>query len=184
MPKATATTSIKKNTVIAQNKPLGLLERITITPDTRAKFAEVGKRKPNPQPVETKVVTRHISKEESQEIIEDFLEEQMRNALVSVLLQKKRRLEDRIEQNRIEQEVSAIPLVKRIAPAPYQAPAPPPKDLHFQKQKKMDRKEEVWKVLEHTKIRIDPIFKILLASRTGFHPRIGVSAGRSTTSSR
>ena len=49
MPKATATKSIRKNTVIARNEPLGLLERINLSPDTRAKFAEVGKRKPNPR---------------------------------------------------------------------------------------------------------------------------------------
>ena len=84
MPKATATKSIRKNTIIARNEPIGLLERITISPDTRAKFAEVGKRKPVPRAATPPSIrTPSFTPEESAELIDEFMQECARNALLS-----------------------------------------------------------------------------------------------------
>ena len=161
MPKATATKSYRKNTVIARNEPLGLLERINLSPDTRAKFAEVGKRKPNPRPVTPPpVLHRHISKEEGAELIEEFMAECAEKALVSYLVRKRNRLEDRIAMT------DPVPLIDRIEPVQptYTAPAPPPKDLHFQKKTTLTRKEEVWKVMQATKKRTEPVLNALNAT--------------------
>lgn len=162
MLKATATKSIRKNTIIAQNKPLGLLERITLSPDTRAKFTDVGKRKPVPQPVSDKVYTRPLTEEEKEEIATTFLQDCVRKTILSKLLTESHALEDRIKKNRAEEETRSLLERMEVTPRPeYQAPEPIPEKLHFKKRSTVARQPEVWKKVESTKKRLDPLFKRL-----------------------
>ena len=145
MPKYTAA-----NSTIARNEQTSLYERIYITPATRRQFKDVGKPRKPYNPGERPLVQRILSKEEYAEINKEFEEHVADRDLLSRLLVEKRKLEDRLT-------TPPPPLIERVAPPAYQAPAPIPKKLKFRKQKIFKRIEEYRALVNPTITRLNPV---------------------------
>ena len=148
---------MSKYTATAKNEPAGsLIERIKPSAAIRAKYAELGKRRPQPKPVHEKVVTRPLSLAERLKLAEQFRDHTESRALLSRLTEQ-RRLLDRITEAGPSNEVP----VPRVPTAPPHV-QPDLSGLHFHKSKILKRIQEVMPLVEATYARLKPVFDRLL----------------------
>ena len=146
MPKYTT-----NNSTIARNEQTSLYERIYITPATRRLFKDVGKPRKVYNPGERPLVSRIFSPEEYAAIRQEQEQHLASRDLLSRLLVKHRKLEDRLT-------TPPPPLIQRVAPPEYQAPAPIPKAVKFRKHKIFKRIEEYKALVDQTITRLKPLF--------------------------
>ena len=149
MPKATAT----KYTTIARNELTYRTERIKVSPEVRRKYADVCKPRKVYKPDERPLVSRILSDEEYAEIRQEQEQHLADRDLLSRLLVKSRKLEDRLT-------TPPPPLIERLAPRTpaYEAPAPLPKQVKFRKHKIFKRIEEYKGLVDPTITRLKPFF--------------------------
>ncbi|KAF7794676.1 hypothetical protein EIP86_005814 [Pleurotus ostreatoroseus] len=149
MPKATAT----KYTTIARNELTYRTERIKISPEVWRKYADVCKPRKVYKPDERPLVSRILSNEEYAQIQQEQAEHFAERDLLSRLLIKSRKLEDRLT-------TPPPPLIERLAPRTpaYEAPAPIPKQVKFRKYKIFKRIEEYKGLVDPTITRLKPFF--------------------------
>lgn len=150
--------------VTAKDEPRGLIERISISKETRDRYKDVCKRRPAYKP-KREVVKTHAA---DPEIMRQGDEDIARLGLLSRLLTEKRKLEDRIS--------NPPPLIERLAtPPPVFVPPPVviPKDAFFKKEYINRRVQEVRPILEAVKERFDP-WVMNLSFFEGVHYHTGI----------
>lgn len=133
--------------VAAKDEPRGLIERISISKETRERYKDVCKRRPTYKP-KREVVKTHAA---DPEIVKQGDEDLARMGLLSRLVTEKRRLEDRIS--------NPLPLIERLkTPPPVFIPPPVviPEKAFFKKEHINRRIQEFRPVLDAVKERFDP----------------------------
>lgn len=153
MPKATASS---KHTITALNETTGLRERISISAETRKRYANAGKARRYSKPAATpKVTTRPMTLLERidlhKEIDQEVAEKNHLNRLYA-----KRRLLDRISEPHTS-------LLQRLSPAnaEYVIPGPLPKGLDFCKKTTLIRINDLRSNCEATYDRLAPLIQKL-----------------------
>ena len=153
MPKAT------KNTVYARNEPLGLIERIDISKETREKYKDVCKRRPQMKPKKYIVHTHPAHPDSLERTIQHLVDKAIDNAV----LMRQRRLEDRISNPRplASRITDSRPLSERLEEAQIEMDEKYPElpSIDFKKKFRQDRIKEFHNILGPTIDRFTPIFK-------------------------
>ena len=142
--------TVRNDTNLA--KPL--YERITPSKDIRIKYATLCKPRRYFKPKTERPKATPLTDEETRQLREEWVEEVAMKALVSKLVQEKRKLERKSLLNRIERP----PLELRLTtPAPEDFQQPSLKGMHIPKKKYLARLEEVRPVFDAVKTRLEPI---------------------------
>ena len=155
MPKA----RITKHTVFARNEETALIERIDISPETRQKYANIGKPRKVVRPRNIqKVITPVLSLEERLNLLEETNAEMAEKHLMHDLVMERRKL-----INRINNPPNPLPLLERLGPAPqeYQPPDTHLEQLKFHRTAILLRIQEFAPMLTAVKVRLDPFFDVL-----------------------
>ena len=152
---------ITRNTVFAKHEPIGLIERIDISKETREKYKDVCKRrslyKPKYRPVQThEPYSGHM---------DDFITEMIDKAITARLVERTRTLADRLAQPPpplLSRIADNRPLEDRIGDyLPEMEEKYPAVELSFKKKFRERRIKEHLSMLNPTLDRLQPVFVYL-----------------------
>ena len=152
MPKA------NKNTIRAwdESKPVPLLERISLSKETRQKYADVCKPRKVVKPKSGKPVIHPLTLQERLELVREREEWCAERALLSRITLERARLIDRIEARQAPLEVPPAPEKEE-----YKPPAPLPEGIKFKKTAVLHRIKDYDVLISATRQRLIPLFKKL-----------------------
>lgn len=133
------------------------MEKITISPETRRKFADAGKVRRTFKPKKLEPIqTPTLSTERLEEIQQEHKEHTQSLSLLARLTSERKSLEERLSD-------PPLPLIERIdySTPTYHFSPPLPTGLHFRQTKKLLRIKEFKNLVEPTLDRISPFFKYI-----------------------
>ena len=166
MPKVTSSSpKLGRHTIVARNCVTGLLERITPSKEIRDRFKNVGKPRKVVRPKNLPLI-RRIDPEFQAIKAQEHDEDLARMAMLSCLLIKKHRLEDRIALNNTPAG-SPLPVQQEIQ---FNIPDSLPQ---FKKTKILNRQEEYNRMLEATAIRLQRLYdRLVVETKNDDEPAI------------